>query len=618
MSQKLENQLNLALDTPEIEREQTVDLNVGFDAQMRTWELIIKYNGNPDDLTASFKRIGTGIVLEPLIAGYAILTVPEGYVERACAHPQIEYVEKPKNFYYVQEGPSARACIAGVTARDPFLSGKGVLMAVIDSGITYQRPEFRREDGTTRIRFFWDQTLDAGEELPKNDADTEEGIGETQMVRKLPGPPAGFLEGVEFDENWINETLRLSSERERFERMPTIDVSGHGTAVAGIAAATRTEGYQGVAPGADLVIVKLGGNNGALAGYSKTTEIMRAVTYCIRKGRELGEPMVINLSFGNTYGAHDGSSLLERFLDNAAEIGRTVICVGSGNEGNAAGHVAGKLTGRNIIDLAMAGFERSISVQLWKRYCDEFRISLRSPGGSVVSLMPERQDAGGGGYTLRVENVKILVYFGEPTPYSASQEIYLEFLPVREGEYLPEGIWRFILEPVRIVTGQFFFYLPASVTRSRGTGFLEPTPEATLTIPSTAAKVVTVGAYDASFDSYADFSGRGYDVNAPLGTRIGFGSIKPDVVAPGVNVLAPDPFGGYGYFTGTSFSTPIVSGSAALLMEWGIVRGNDPYLYGEKIKAYLRRGAQPIRGEMVYPNEKVGFGAACVLDSIPK
>ncbi|MBP5732834.1 MAG: S8 family serine peptidase [Lachnospiraceae bacterium] len=598
MSQKLENQLNLALETPESVREQTEDLNVGFDAQMRTWELIIKYNGNPDDLTASFNRIGTGIELEPLIAGYAILTVPEAYVEEACAHPQIEYVEKPKNFYYVQEGPSARACIAGVTMRDPFLSGRGVLMAVIDSGITYQRREFRREDGTTRIRYFWDQTL--------------------RQESGLPGPPEGFQEGVEFTEEWINEALRAETEQERFELLPSIDVSGHGTAVAGIAAASRTDQYQGVAPGADLLIVKLGGNNGALAGYSKTTEILRAVTYCIRKGRELGEPIVINLSFGNTYGAHDGSSLLERFLDNAAEIGRTVICVGSGNEGNAAGHVAGTLTGRKNIDLTMAGFERSLSVQLWKHYSDAFRVSLRAPGGSTVSLMPERQDASGGGYTLRVENVKILVYFGEPTPYSASQEIYLEFLPVREGEYLPEGIWRFILEPVKIVTGQYFFYLPSAVTRSRGTGLLEPTPEATLTIPSTAAKVVTVGAYDASFDAYADFSGRGYDVDAPLGTRVGLGSVKPDVVAPGVNVLSTDPFGGYGLFTGTSFSTPIVSGSAALLMEWGIVRGNDPYLYGEKIKAYLRGGAQPIRGENNYPNEKVGFGAACVLDSIPE
>ena len=585
LSQKLENQLNLALETPEDVRRQTRDLNVGYDLQEQTWELIIKYHGAPEELQSAMVRLSAGITLEPLIAGYAILTVPEGYVETVSRNPQIEYVEKPKNYYFVQEGPSARACIVSVTAREPFLSGEGVLMAVIDSGLAYQRREFRREDGSTRIRFFWDQTLEGGGELP--------------------GPPVGFFQGVEFNEAQINAALFSGTEAERRERMPTIDVSGHGTAVTGIAAASRIREYQGVAPKADLLIVKFGGD-GALAGYSKTTEILRAVTYCIRKGQELGEPLVINLSFGNTYGAHDGSSLLERFLDNAAEIGRTVICVGSGNEGNSAGHVSGRLLTRRTVDLAVAGFERNLSVQLWKQYPDEFRIDLRAPGGSVVSLMPERLDASGGGYTLRVENVRILVYFGEPTPYSAAQEIYLEFLPIREGEYLSEGIWRFELEPVRIVTGEYAFYLPSAVTRNRGTGFLESSPDATLTIPSTAAKVITVGAYDVSFDAYADFSGRGFITQ----------NSKPDLVAPGVNVLAPDLFGGYVSVTGTSFSVPIVSGSAALLMEWGIIRGNDPWLYGEKIKAYLQKGAQPIRGENRYPNEKVGYGAVCISDSL--
>jgi len=597
MSQKLENQLNLALETPEGVREQTRDLNVGYDSAEKTWELIVKYNGDPGELGRTGDGAAGAVIVEPLIAGYAILTVPEGLVDEVTADPRIEYMEKPKNFYYGQEGPSARACIAGVTARDPFLSGKGVLLAVIDSGIAYERREFRKADGSTRIRYLWDQTLAARE--------------------GLPGPPEGFREGVEFPEDWINSALQERTEAERFERMPTIDVSGHGTAVAGIAAASPTDGYQGVAKEADLLIVKLGGEGGSLAGYSKTTEILRAVTYCIRKGRDLGEPVAINLSYGNTYGAHDGSSLLERFLDNAAEIGRTVICVGSGNEGNAAGHVAGMLSGKKMVDLVVANYERRLSVQLWKHYEDEFRIALRAPGGTSVSLMPERADGSGGGYVLRVENVRILVYFGEPAPYSVAQEIYLELLPWDGGDYLPSGIWRFTLEPVRIVTGRYSFYLPPAVTRNAGTGFLEPSPSATLTIPSTAGKVVTVGAYDDAFESYADFSGRGYEAALSGGGRPGPGVIKPDVVAPGVNLLAPNIMGGYSYVTGTSFATPIVSGSAALLMQWGILMGRDPYLYGEKIKAYLRRGARPIRGELVYPNEKVGFGAACVAESLP-
>ena len=605
MSQKFENQLNLALETTEAVRKQTRDLNVGYDTASRTWELIVKYNGDPAGLSAAFGEGRAAVSVEPLIAGYAILTVPESLVEAVSANPQIEYVEKPKNFYFSQEGPSGRACIAGVVDREPFLHGTGVLLAVIDSGIAYRRREFRREDGRTRILAIWDQTLNPGE-LPEQ-------VGSQS---NLPGPPAGFQEGAEFDEARINEALELP-EAEALARIPTIDVSGHGTAVAGIAAASLTGGYRGVATQAQLLVVKLGGDSGGLAGYSKTTEILRAVTYCIRKGLELGRPLVINLSFGNTYGAHDGSSLLERFLDNAAEIGRTVICVGSGNEGNAAGHVMGKVTGRQTVDLAIGRFERHLSVQLWKNYSDTFRISLRTPGGSEVNLLPERGDGSGGGYTLRVENTRILVYFGEPTPYSVSQEIYLEFLPEGGGSYLSEGIWRFILEPVKIVTGQYFFYLPPAVTRNAGTDFLEPSPDVTLTIPSTAAKVITVGAYDTAFEAYADFSGRGYGTDLLTGERLGLGTVKPDVVAPGVNILAPDPFGGFVGVTGTSFATPIVSGSAALLMEWGIVRGNDPYLYGEKLKAYFRAGAQAIRGEQVYPNEKVGFGAVCVADSIP-
>ena len=596
MSQKLENQLNLALETSEEIREQTRDLGVGFDPLTKTWELIVKYNGDLETIFAREPAANGRIVVEPLIAGYAIVSIPEDLVDVLSESAQIEYVEKPKNFYYDQEGPSSRACIAGVVARDPFLSGAGVLVAVIDSGLAYQRDEFRNADGSTRIRFFWDQTLCSGE--------------------GLPGPPEGFYEGVEFTEDEINEALFATSEAERMERMPTIDVSGHGTAVAGIAAASRTATYQGVASGADLLIVKLGGNNGSLAGYSKTTEILRAVTYCIRKGRELGEPVVINLSFGNTYGAHDGTSLLERFLDNAAEVGRCVICVGSGNEGNAAGHVEGNVLTRRTVDLVVAGFEPRLSVQLWKQYSDEYGITLRAPGGTTVSLMPERQGKEGGGYVLRVENTRILVYFGAPTPYSVAQEIYLEFLPWTAGTFLSRGIWSFRLEPVRVVTGQYFFYLPSAVTRNLGTGFLEPSPEMTLTIPSTAEEVITVGAYDPAFESYADFSGRGYGASLS-GTCRGPGTLKPDLVAPGVGVLAPDPLGGFVTVTGTSFATPIVSGSAALLMEWGIVRKNDPFLYGEKMKAYLRAGARPLRGEESYPNPKVGFGAVCAAESLP-
>ena len=325
-------------------------------------------------------------------------------------------------------------------------------------------------------------------------------------------------------------------------------------------------------------------------------------------------PLVINLSFGNSYGSHDGSSLLERFLDNASEIGKTVICVGSGNEGAARGHFAGNITRDSRAELAVGNYEKSLNIQLWKNYSDVFRIRLQSPGGEEAELTTNIQ---GGKYTLRLEQTRILIYLGEPLPYAVAQEIYLEMIPVT-GSYINAGIWTIRLEPIMTVTGQYYLYLPAGNGRGDSTGFYRSTPQVTLTVPSTAAKVITVGAYDPVYDTYADFSGRGYaDSTRTIGVAAA-GLTKPDLVAPGVNIQAPDVYGTFTPATGTSFATPIVSGAAALLMEWGIVRGNDPFLYGEKIKAYLRKGARPLRGEMEYPNDRVGYGRLCVTDSLPQ
>lgn len=636
--------MNLALETPEAVRLQTNNLNVGFDSGSRSWELIVKYHGSLDGLAS------LGVSVEYLINSYAILTVPEQLVETVSNIEEIEYVEKPKRYYYQDIGPAADSCMTQVTLRDPFLSGAGVLVAVLDSGIDYTRPEFQDSAGNTRILYLWDQTMRP-----------EEGNAKRQS-------PAGYVQGVEFSAEQINQALGAEGPQERYMLLPSVDVSGHGTAVAGIAAGCYPaydrgvagggggipgSQYRGTAPAASLLVVKLGlpGEE----GFPRTTEIMRGVTYALQKSRELEMPLVINLSFGNTYGSHDGGSLLERFLDNAAEIGRTVICVGSGNEGNSAGHVAGSLfeDGRgegagsgNVsgtagtsgaagiartphaaeIQLAVAEYERSLSIQLWKNYSDIYRIYLRSPGGQEAPLPESVQ---GGKYTLQLEQTQILVYLGKPLPYAVAQEIYLEMIaPGNIGstapgtvpgaaaggpggqqgvrQYINSGVWTIRIEPVQVVTGQYYLYLPSYTARSSRSGFYRPTPQVTLTIPSTAAKVITVGAYDSTYDSYADFSGRGYvDAARTIGV-ISAGLVKPDLAAPGVGILAPDLYGGYSSFTGTSFATPIVCGSAALLMEWGIVRGNDVFLYGEKVKAYLRKGARALRGESEYPNARVG------------
>ena len=316
------------------------------------------------------------VIAEELIAGYGLLTVPENLVDTVSRLPEIEYVEKPKRLFFSMADGKEVSCVLPVTKRQPFLSGKGILLAVIDSGIDYTNRNFRNADGSTRILSLWDQTVSP---------DAEKGFF----------PPVGFQTGTEFSREQINAALREADPLRQYELVPSRDSSGHGTAVAGIAAGAAANvtggtvgfaddvtggaagnGYEGVAPESELLIVKLGAPREN--SFPRTTEMMRAVTYVVRKAQSLNRPVAINLSFGNTYGAHDGSSLLERFLDNAAEIGRTVICVGSGNEGASAGHREGRVNvGETAAtELSVGAYETAFSVQLWKTYTDVFRITL--------------------------------------------------------------------------------------------------------------------------------------------------------------------------------------------------------------------------------------------------
>ena len=619
-SQKIENLLNLSLSVDAEEREQSPLLREGFDLLSDTWEIIIKYQGDIERYASDV------IIIEPLIAGYAIVTLPDTLLDDFVALPEIEYVEKPKPFYFQDITALRESCISTVTDREPFLTGKGVLVAILDSSIDFYNENFRNKDGSTRIEALWDQSL-----TPDADA----GLFS----------PEGYETGVEFTKEQIDAALSLGSEAEARRFIPTVDVSGHGTAVAGILAAggTAEEPFRkGVAPEASLLIVKLGAQREN--AFPRTTEIMRGVTYALRKARELQMPLVINLSFGNTYGDHRGNSLLERFLDNAAEIGRTSVVVGSGNEGASGGHVEGLIKEKRIerIELSVADYERTLNVQLWKYYQDVFDVTLITPRGERIEIpmnMP-------GAFRYRTEGVTLLVYVGQPLPYMVFQEVYIDFIPeeriasigfgVQADNYIMAGIWTFELIPRNIVYGGYQFFLPGGSTRNEGTRFFRESPQVTLTVPSTASRVITVGAYDIYTGGVADFSGRGYVFRQLLGNRSngvegGFeqgvadgvevptliDTVKPDLVAPGVDIETVSVRGGYTRVSGTSYATPMVAGAAALLMEWGIVQGNDPYLYGEKLKAYLIKGAKTIPGEKDLPDDRAGWGALCLADSIP-
>lgn len=580
-SQKLENLLNLSLEVSPGQREQSLELPVGVVEDR--WELIIKYHG---DLEGALRRAGFPDTLqtEYLLPGYAIMTAGREEIGRLSSLPEIDYVEKPKALYEgeisIGQGKLA-SCVQEVTERMPYLSGQGILVGIPDSGIDYKNGAFLDGQGRSRILYLWDQTLRA---------DAENG----------QKAPEGFYHGVEFTKEQLDESIVSGAEL-------TFDRSGHGTGVAAIAA-----GREGVAPQAGLLTVKLGTGSGA-GGSSRTTELMRAVAWMIRKAQALGMPLAVNISYGSTYGSHDGTSLLETFLNNAAESYKTVICVGSGNEGAAAGHTQTVLDGEKRVECSIAPYERACNISIWKKYGDVFRLELLSPDGGRLEIPLD----GNGRAEFALGGTKILFYPGEPAPYTRVQEYYFDFLG---DPYVEAGIWTFVLTPVQIMQGIVNFYLPSAEAVNRGTNFFRPTASVTMTIPATAQKVITVGAYNPLFQEYADFSGRGY----PMGEETAGGGkfyyeqqMKPDLCAPGTDILVPDGQGSYAVVSGTSFAAPFVTGSSALLMEWGIVQGNDPYLYGEKVKAYFIKGARRLPGYSWYPNEMVGWGALCVEDSLP-
>lgn len=357
-----------------------------------------------------------------------------------------------------------------------------------------------------------------------------------------------------------------------------------------------------------LVVVKLG--TASAADFPRTTQLMQGIDYVIRLSLELQMPIAVNLSFGNNYGSHSGDSLLESYIDYVSTLGQNVFCIGSGNEGNAAIHTGGILTSDTPVtqEFSVGTYEPSLNLQLWKSFADDFDIYLQHPDGTTVGPV----NPVSGTQRLSLPGTELLLFYGMPSPFAASQEIYFDFLPSRGNSYLSSGIWSIRLVPKRIIHGAYDLWLPGGGSVGRDTRFLTPVPATTLTIPSTSFRAVTVGAYNSRLQSYANFSGRGY-------TRI-LQTVKPDLAAPGVGITAPNAGSGSAYaeFTGTSFATPFVTGSAALMMEWGILRGNDPFLYGEKIKAYLIHGAKQLPGFTEWPNPQLGWGVLCLADSLPK
>lgn len=564
-SAKIENQLNLAIDVGKEVREETIDLDTGYLNNDR-WELIIKYTGDFSQIEQYVEEANI------LLNGFAIVIIRESQINKMAALPQVIYIEKPKRLYYEVVNAIRSSCISPVQDRYN-LFGEGIFVAVIDSGIDYKNPVFIDENGESRIECIWDQTDNLGI------------------------PPAGYSRGSLYNNEEINRAINGEV------TINTVDLSGHGTAVASIACGNFAENRRnsvGIATKSKLIAVKLG--NPFRDNFPKTSELMLAIDFVIRYAITSNTPVVINISFGNNYGSHDGTSLVEQYINSVSGVGRNTVVVGMGNEGASAGHYRAKLQNNQnyIIDIAVGNYESKLNLQLWKNYSDEFYVEIISPSGNTSGILNKYNE----GTSYILDNTVIYVYYGTPKPFSVAQEIYFEFVP-RE-DYLLSGLYSIKITPITIKNGEVDLWLPVE-SSINNTRFLGSSPEVTITSPATAYSVISVGAYNSFTNSYAEFSGRGFLRENNF--------VKPDIVAPGVNIRGATREGA-ALFKGTSFATPVVSGSVALLMEWGIVRRNDIYLYADKVKAYLIKGAVPLANEPV-PSKRTGWGALCLNNSMP-
>lgn len=596
-NQKIETLFRAALNATPEEREKSSDLSTGFDASEDVWEVIVKYNGSLNSLAEKYPQIQ----ITELLNNYGILRIPESLIDAVVSEEMITYMEKPKRLFFEMTQGKQASCITSLQARLPELTGRGTLIGFIDSGIDYAHPDFRNNDGSSRISSLWDQTISSNS-VPRTPTDTE--IPSTEDRPTTLSAPNGYSLGTLFPKEVIDQALVATDPQTRYSICPSQDLSGHGTHVAGIAAGNGRASngiYRGIAYESELIVVKLGrsGPN----SFPSTSLLMMGIDFCIRESLRKNIPLALNLSFGNTYGSHNGSSLLETYLDSVSELGRITIVVGSGNEGVSSGHTGGILSNNQTetIEFSVSDFSTSLNIQLWKNYWDEFIVTLIPPIGNGVTIPTAT-----GTWRYSFGETELYSYNGEPTPYTPFQEIYFDFLP--KDTYLTSGIWTIRLTAQSIRNGLWDMWMPSSAIRNEATAFLLPTPDTTLTIPSTATRAITVGAYNSTQNTIAPFSGRGFTWNNQF--------VKPDIVAPGVNITSCSPGGGYEQRSGTSMATPFVAGTASLLMQWGIVNGNDLFLYGEKMRAYLINGAQNLPGFSKYPNPQTGWGALCALDSI--
>lgn len=462
------------------------------------------------------------------------------------------------------------------------LTGAGVLVGIVDTGIDYQNPAFRYEDNSSKIYSIWDQTDRTGT-LPR-----------------------GFLYGSEYTKEQIEQALNSDSP---LEIVPSTDDIGHGTFMAGTAAGRRNQeqGFSGAAPDADLIVVKLKEAKQNLRDYYfisdnahvySEVDIMMGLSYLVTRAEELKRPMVIFLGLGSSQGGHTGNGFLSEHLNRISIRNGYVVVVSAGNEGNTDHHYHGLFTNsQETVELKVGHMERGFALELWGKAPYRFRIRLESPTGQTTEWL----DAGIRGrreFTFLLERSLVYIDYQVVDPYSGDQGILFRF------DSPAEGVWKIMVAEPQSGEKEYDMWLPIQDFVGKDTYFLRPDPFTTITAPGNTANLITVASYRQSDGAFYAESSRGYTRNK---------LIKPELAAPGVNITGILLRNQFGTKSGTSVSAALVAGMAADFLQWAIIEGNDPLISTIGVKNYFIRGARK-DSNRTYPNQEWGYGKADLFE----
>ncbi len=505
------------------------------------------------------------------------------HVEREVAEPltfeRYSYNAIPKCYTLIDTDAMTQAGILQVQNYPTLnLQGSGVMIGFIDTGIDYQNPVFRNLDGSTRIAGIWDQTIQEGT------------------------PPRGLLYGTEYRSERIDEALRSENP---LQIVPSRDEQSHGTFLASIAAGGPNEENQfiGAAPDATIAMVKLKPAKQYLKDFYEIhtdaecyqeTDIMLGLKYLNQLAEELDLPLVICIALGTNQGGHSALSPLIGLLEVYSNLAQRAIVIGAGNEANQRHHYLGQAENVNDIkevEIRVSSGVSGFCMELWTENPNIMNVTVVSPSGGRTPIFPVRSN--------QTQDYRFIF---EGTEITIDYKLFLErsnaeliFFRLRNPT---EGIWKVIVTPVQVAEGTFHLWLPMTEFLQNEVYFLESNPDYTITEPGSAITAMTVGFYNGNDNSVAISSGRGYTRNR---------AIKPNFVAPGVNVTGAVARNLFAERTGSSIAAGITAGASALLLEWIVYRLEEGAADSIQIRNLLTLGTERNPDE-TYPNRTWGYG----------